>query len=89
MMMRFRGGGVGHTSTRNATNHFLADCHPTDSAFRPGNFEERSEVEVMHEDTSDSNSEEQGNHSEGEQGDDSDEEQGDEEDVEYCKPHLL
>jgi hypothetical protein len=25
MMMRFRGGGVGHKSTREATNHFLSD----------------------------------------------------------------
>lgn len=24
--MRFRGGGVGHTSTRAATNSFLSDC---------------------------------------------------------------
>ncbi|KAF8165838.1 hypothetical protein B0H34DRAFT_856090 [Crassisporium funariophilum] len=30
MMMRFRGGGVGHASTRNATNLFLSDRHPTD-----------------------------------------------------------
>jgi hypothetical protein len=30
MMMRFRGGGVGHASTRDATNHFLTDRHPTD-----------------------------------------------------------
>jgi len=30
MMMRFRGGGVGHASTRNATNRFLSDRHPTD-----------------------------------------------------------
>lgn len=32
--MRFRGGGVGHTSTRNATNHFLADRHCTNSEFQ-------------------------------------------------------
>lgn len=25
MFMRFRGGGVGHKSTRDATNHFLSD----------------------------------------------------------------
>jgi hypothetical protein len=30
MMMRFRGGGVGHSSTRDATQHFLADRHSTD-----------------------------------------------------------
>jgi hypothetical protein len=34
MVMRFQGGGVGHTSTRDATNHFLADRHPTDSSFQ-------------------------------------------------------
>ncbi len=28
--MRFRGGGVGHTSTQDATNRFLTDHHPTD-----------------------------------------------------------
>ena len=28
--MRFRGGGVGHMSTREATNMFLADCNPKD-----------------------------------------------------------
>jgi len=28
--MRFRGGGVGHTSTRDATNQFLTDRHSTD-----------------------------------------------------------
>jgi hypothetical protein len=32
MMMRYRGGGVGHTSTREATNRFLEDRHPTDIA---------------------------------------------------------
>ncbi len=30
MMMRYRGGGVGHKSTRNATNVFLADRDPLD-----------------------------------------------------------
>jgi hypothetical protein len=30
--MRYRGGGVGHTSTREATNRFLEDRHPTDMA---------------------------------------------------------
>lgn len=27
--MRFQGGGVGHSSTRDATQHFLADRHST------------------------------------------------------------
>jgi hypothetical protein len=35
MMMRFRGGGVGHSSTRDATNHFLTDRHPTDTNSGP------------------------------------------------------
>jgi hypothetical protein len=30
MMMRYRGGGVGHKSTRNATNVFLRDRDPLD-----------------------------------------------------------
>jgi hypothetical protein len=30
MMMRYRGGGVGHKSTRNATNTFLKDRDPLD-----------------------------------------------------------
>jgi len=30
MMMRYRGGGVGHKSTRNATNIFLKDRDPLD-----------------------------------------------------------
>ena len=32
MMMRYRGGGVGHKSTRNATNIFLKDRDPHDYA---------------------------------------------------------
>ena len=32
-MMRFRGGGVGHKSTREATNQFLVDCDPMDIRF--------------------------------------------------------
>jgi hypothetical protein len=28
--MRFFGGGVGHKSTREATDHFLKDCDPLD-----------------------------------------------------------
>ncbi|KAF8675505.1 hypothetical protein AX14_005100, partial [Amanita brunnescens Koide BX004] len=32
MFMRFRGGGVGHKSTREATDLFLPDRHPSDSA---------------------------------------------------------
>lgn len=36
MMMRYRGGGVGHKSTRNATNVFLKDRDPLDySADQP------------------------------------------------------
>jgi hypothetical protein len=30
MFMRFRGGGVGHKPTREATDQFLKDRHPTD-----------------------------------------------------------
>jgi hypothetical protein len=30
MMMRFRGGGVGHKSTREATNQFRVDLNPMD-----------------------------------------------------------
>jgi hypothetical protein len=30
--MRFRGGGVGHNSTRDATNHFLQDRTPAELA---------------------------------------------------------
>ena len=30
--MRFRGGGVGHKATRDATNHFLRDRTPTELA---------------------------------------------------------
>jgi hypothetical protein len=30
--MRFRGGGVGHRNTRDATNLFMADRHPLDLA---------------------------------------------------------
>ena len=30
MFMRFRGGGVGHKSTRDATNHFLHDRTPAE-----------------------------------------------------------
>jgi hypothetical protein len=41
MMMRFRGGGVGHSGTRDATNHFLTDRHPTDiNSGPPTEFEE-------------------------------------------------
>jgi hypothetical protein len=29
--MRYRGGGVGHASTRHAVNHFLNDRHATDT----------------------------------------------------------
>ena len=29
--MRYRGGGVGHTSTRDAVNRFLDDRHTTDT----------------------------------------------------------
>jgi hypothetical protein len=32
MFMRFRGGGVGHQSTRDATNHFLHDRTPAELA---------------------------------------------------------
>jgi hypothetical protein len=32
MFMRFRGGGVGHKSTRDATNHFLSDRSPAELA---------------------------------------------------------
>jgi hypothetical protein len=31
MIMRYRGGGVGHSSTRDAVNHFLNDRHTTDT----------------------------------------------------------
>ena len=30
MFMRFRGGGIGHKPTREATDHFLKDRHPTE-----------------------------------------------------------
>jgi hypothetical protein len=44
MIMRFRGGGVGHSSTRDATNHFLTDRHPTD--LEPSTFTELEEPDI-------------------------------------------
>ncbi|KIL55287.1 hypothetical protein M378DRAFT_173752, partial [Amanita muscaria Koide BX008] len=43
MFMRFRGGGVGHKSTRAATNVFLADRHPFDSETAAEDVEENGE----------------------------------------------
>ena len=49
--MRFRGGGVGHKSTRDATNHFLRDrtpaelaraCVPDDADEEPENADGKS-----------------------------------------------
>jgi len=38
--MRFRGGGVGHSNTRDATNRFLTDRHPLDAAIDEDQIED-------------------------------------------------
>ena len=40
MFMRYRGGGVGHSSTRDATNRFLLDRHPLDLSNDDGDIED-------------------------------------------------
>ena len=75
-MMRFHGGGVGHTSTREATNRFLVDRHTTDmtgqledaadaSAGEPeplnDGFEEVPRMDAMDDDTPDDEEPEGGN----------------------------
>lgn len=45
--MRFRGGGVGHNSTRDATNHFLTDRHPTDLQPHAGPHQAESEEDII------------------------------------------
>ncbi len=40
MFMRFRGGGVGHKSTREATNQCLQDRHPTEAQLTSENIED-------------------------------------------------
>ena len=44
-MMRFRGGGVGHKSTREATAVFLEDCDPLDEITRNDSEEEFEDLE--------------------------------------------
>ena len=40
MFMRYRGGSVGHSSTRDATNRFLLDRHPLDLSNDDGDIED-------------------------------------------------
>lgn len=56
--MRFRGGGVGHKSTREVTDQFLTDLNPMD--IHP----EQQDLESDSEDSSDSIMEENSNDSE-------------------------
>ena len=65
--MRFRGGGVGHTSTRNATNNFLADRHHADSEFQHDIEPELEETQNMAERLEFSSSEDSDSDNDGEE----------------------
>lgn len=75
--MCFRGGGVGHINTRDATNRFLTDRHPLDAATDEDIIEdEGEEVEGGDEDMQDMGLDEAGS---GGDGSDKNVERGDEE----------
>jgi len=54
--MRFRGGGVGHCNTQDATNWFMADHHPLDLATN----DNEDQIENEEEDTLAGNIEREG-----------------------------
>lgn len=57
MMMRYRGGGVGHTATRALTNTLLRDRHPSDTIFDPESIDDLSPEESTGNDDNDTSSE--------------------------------
>jgi hypothetical protein len=86
MFMRFRGGGVGHQSTRDATNHFLKDRTPTELARAHASNDADEELENVNDE---SNGDDEGTEADeeqdfgyenpfGEEGPDSDKEEEDE-----------
>ncbi|KAH6907893.1 hypothetical protein BKA70DRAFT_1223184 [Coprinopsis sp. MPI-PUGE-AT-0042] len=73
MFMRFRGGGVGHTATREATNYFLDDRHTLDHQLKAN--VEGTEVMAQHKAEGDEESDQTSDEEDVDQ--DSDKEDGD------------